>query len=126
MGENSARCLNESIIGNVVDAARCDIVDGEERYCYNNVDKNGNRTRYRYDERSDLLKVTNPEGNTRSYSYNESGKPVQMEDYDGGILSIEYNAMGKPEKLTDKEGREIRRTYNKMGKHGREEGHHQS
>lgn len=47
-GENSVRCLNESIMGNAVDAARRDIVDGESFRNNPDLEKQYNNFRSKY------------------------------------------------------------------------------
>ncbi|MDE5907728.1 MAG: hypothetical protein K2H52_03125 [Lachnospiraceae bacterium] len=98
-GENSVRCLNESITGNVVDAARCDIIDGEESYCYNERNQLTERktlsgiTEYLYDENGSL--VSEKEGEkTGSYHYDLLNRQIYVRTLNGKEQENLYDGEG--------------------------------
>ena len=98
-GENSVRCLYESIIGNAVDAARRDIVDGEESCCYNEGNQLTERkalsdiTEYLYDENGSL--VSEKEGSkTSSYRYDLLNRQAHVKTFEGKEQENFYDGEG--------------------------------
>ena len=105
-GENSVRCLNESITGNAVDAARRDIVDGEESYCYNEGNQLTERkamsgiTEYLYDENGSL--VSEKEGEkTTSYHYDLLNRQIYVRTLNGKEQENLYDGEGLRAGLTE-------------------------
>ena len=98
-GENSFRCLNESIIGNAVDAARRDIVDGEESYCYNEGNQLTERktlsgiTEYLYDENGNLVREKEGE-KTTNYQYDLLNRQAKVRTPDGREQENLYDGEG--------------------------------
>ena len=72
-----------------------------ESFTYNNkglktshTDKNGNVTRYTYDNRGRLTGIIGPEGLNEHYTYNAEGKLYSKKDSEGNVTKFTYDLDG--------------------------------
>lgn len=96
--------------------------DSEETFAYNEnnqcisyVDRNGNQTRYSYDEQGRLRGIVNALGERRDFSYNKDGKLLSLCIDDKTLLENTYDQNGYLVKTTDALGRSRETVYAKRG-----------
>ena len=96
--------------------------DGEETFGYNDnnqrtfyVDKNGNKTKYRYDGRGNLAAVTNALGQVTEYTYDSGNRLLTVKECGKIISRNAYDEEGRLVKSTDALGRSRRIVYNGKG-----------
>ena len=96
--------------------------DSEERFAYNEndqrilyVDRNGNQTRYSYDERGRLNGITNALGERRNFSYDKDGKLLSFSIDGQNMIENVYDTMGHLIKTTDALGRSRETVYTGNG-----------
>ncbi|MEU3225961.1 RHS repeat-associated core domain-containing protein [Streptomyces sp. NPDC006976] len=77
----------------------------------------GATTRYVYDRYNRLLQHTDPLGRTMAFTYDEAGHLVTVTRPDGRTAHAEYNAFGQPTKVVDPDGTITRHTYDARGNH---------
>ncbi len=96
--------------------------DSEERFAYNEndqrilyVDRNGNQTRYSYDERGRLNGITNALGERRNFSYDKDGKLLSFSIDGQNMIENVYDTKGHLIKTTDALGRSRETVYTGNG-----------
>lgn len=96
--------------------------DGEECFEYNDynqktlyVDKNGNKTRFRYDGKGNLIGVCNALGEEIRYSYDENGNLLKISMGGKAKQQYQYDEMGRLVRVTDAVGRSTRVIYSEKG-----------
>ncbi len=117
--------------------------DGEEQFGYNDknqriwyADKNGNKTRYRYDESGNLIEIENALKQKTEYRYDENNHLLELKMPDGvisknvydryghlisqidplgNVVHIHYNEKHQPTDIIQKDGSQIVLQYDKRG-----------
>lgn len=131
--ENDERCRN----------IRTVYEDGEEIFEYNDknqktlcIDKNGNRTRYRYDKNGNLIEIENalgqkmifsydeknnlleckmPDGSVRQNTYDQQGNLIKRINPLGNMTEVSYNERQQPIKMIREDGSCVELRYDKRG-----------
>lgn len=73
-------------------------------------------TRYDYNNKDQLTKVTDPSGNTWTSLYNLAGQQVASSDPDHGSVTTTYTDAGDAESTTDARGVTLKYTYDLLGR----------
>ncbi|MFD5148090.1 ricin-type beta-trefoil lectin domain protein [Streptomyces sp. NPDC058401] len=73
-------------------------------------------TRYTFDRRGKLEKVTDPAGNKWAYTYDARGRKTSTEDPDTGTSTYTYNNLDQQVSVTDSGGRTQFTTYDVLGR----------
>ena len=96
--------------------------DGEETFGYNDnnqrtfyVDKNGNKTKYRYDGRGNLAAVTNALGQVTEYKYDNNNRLLVVSAGGKELRRNTYDEKGRLIKCTDAIGRSREIVYGEGG-----------
>ena len=75
------------------------------------VDAGGNEKSYEYDEKNNLIKVTDDLGNITRFEYDADGKLLQQIDPEGKAIHYEYDPDGRLLKTIDGNGNQIAMEY---------------
>ena len=78
------------------------------------IDANGDTTRYGYDGRDRLVRVTYPDGSVVSFRYDPAGNRVRMSD-PAGTTSYAYDALDRPIRVTLPNGMAVKYEYDRVG-----------
>lgn len=96
--------------------------DGEEEFEYNDrnqktsyIDKNGNSTKYQFDENGNLSGIINALGEQIGFSYDADGNLITVEANGKELQSNIYNDQGYLQKVTDALKRSKSISYNEIG-----------
>ncbi|WP_157740146.1 polymorphic toxin-type HINT domain-containing protein [Micromonospora auratinigra] len=73
-------------------------------------------TRYAYNKKGQLERVTDSLGNEWVNTYDVKGRQISAEDPDKGTTSTEYNVYDEPSKTTDANGKVLLNEYDSMGR----------
>jgi RHS repeat-associated protein len=73
-------------------------------------------TRYAYDRKGQLVKVTDPDGNEWTYTFDVKGRQIQAKDPDRGTTTNEYNAADDLVKTTDANQKVLAYRYDILGR----------
>jgi RHS repeat-associated protein len=74
------------------------------------------RTVYEYNQKNQLVRVTDPAGNHWEYTYDLLGRKIQEIDPDKGTTTTTYTQYGDVETSTDGRGVTIAHTYDSLGR----------
>jgi RHS repeat-associated protein len=73
-------------------------------------------TRYTYDRRGHLTKVTDAEGNDWVYRYDVRGRQIEIDDPDKGLTVSTYDNAGRVSTVTDARGEKLAYLYDPLGR----------
>ncbi|WP_432066461.1 RHS repeat domain-containing protein [Streptomyces sp. C10-9-1] len=73
-------------------------------------------TKYEYDVRDNLVKVTDPSGNIWSYSYDQLGRQTRAQDPAKGTSTSAYDDRGQLTSTQDARGTKFAYTYDNLGR----------
>lgn len=73
-------------------------------------------TRYAYDTRGLLEKITDPKGGVRTFAYDARGREIRSEDPDLGTTTLSYDALDRPVSSTDARGVTLTTAYDALGR----------
>jgi RHS repeat-associated protein len=73
-------------------------------------------TRYTFDRRGELVKVTDPDGNEWAYTFDVKGRQIQAKDPDKGVTTSEYNDVDDLVKTTDANNKTLAYRYDSLGR----------
>ena len=79
------------------------------------IDAAGNRWEYAYDERGNLILVTDPAGHETAQTYDVRGLPHTIGDARGGFKHMQWNARAQMVAYTDCSGKTTRFAYDARG-----------
>ncbi|GAA1386893.1 RHS repeat-associated core domain-containing protein [Catellatospora chokoriensis] len=108
--------------GGVVTSKVTDIDDAivELRQYHQGVAAGGDsgfdRTRYEYDRKGKLVKLTDPLGGAWTYAYDLKGRQIKAVDPDKGTTTKSYNDAGDVLSTTDDNGDTLAYTYDEIGR----------
>ncbi|HWG98759.1 MAG TPA: RHS repeat-associated core domain-containing protein, partial [Pilimelia sp.] len=74
------------------------------------------RTRYHYNRKNQLTRLTDPAGNEWTYAYDVQGRKTEARDPDKGLSRWEYNDFGELVRTTDANGEVLVYTYDPLGR----------
>ncbi len=73
-------------------------------------------TKYDYDAKGNLLKVTNAEGKTAHYGYNNFGQLIEYKNFNGHSTHYAYTGAGDVDKVTNAVGKTTDYAYDGFGR----------
>jgi RHS repeat-associated protein len=79
------------------------------------IDAAGNRWQYAWDERANLVLVTDPDGCETGHAYDERGLPHTIRDARGGYKHLRWNLRAQLTEYTDCSGKATRYGYDAHG-----------
>jgi RHS repeat-associated protein len=79
------------------------------------IDAAGNRWQYAWDERANLVLVTDPDGCETGHAYDERGLPHTIRDARGGYKHLRWNLRAQLTEYTDCSGKSTRYGYDEHG-----------
>lgn len=74
------------------------------------------QTTYGYNQRNELIAVTDPVGNEWSYAYDQRGRQVTATDPDKGTVVTAFDAADQKVSVTDERGVTLGYTYDQLGR----------
>ncbi len=80
------------------------------------IDKNGNRTEYDYDNRGNLIRTRYPDGSESTASYDAEGNKISEIDQAGNITTYGYDALNRLVRTVYADGSEVNNTYDAAGR----------
>ncbi len=83
--------------------------------CPTEVQDNGNKTSYIYDNYKRLIEIKQPNGQSNLFSYDVQDRLIEKKDPKGNSWKYEYNAKGELKKLTKPDLTEIQFEYDEQG-----------
>lgn len=78
--------------------------------------ENGAETRYEYDGKGNLTKITNAAGNSMTFAYDQYGQLIAATDFNGNKTTYTYTAAGDLESETDALGNVTTFLYDGLGR----------
>ena len=78
------------------------------------TDADGGHTTYGYDASGNLISVTDPRDGEATYAYDADNRETGMTDADGGRTTYVYDSDGEETSVTDPNGNETEYTYNDL------------
>ncbi|MCW6010831.1 transcriptional regulator, partial [Micromonospora sp. CPCC 205371] len=73
-------------------------------------------TRYRYNAKGQMDRITDPAGNQWNFGYDARGRKTTVDDPDKGVTTTEYDNAGRVRSTVDEEGVTLLYTYDALGR----------
>lgn len=79
------------------------------------TDRNGHTTEFEYDDKGNLVRVTDPEGGVTVHGYNDRGDRLSTRDPRGNVTQFRYDEYGNLSQVIDALGHVTKTDWNKRG-----------